>query len=354
MLAAALGFASEARTQAPAPRFRVLVIAELLDPSNADGNEIHRPYVEAAKIWLNKLGADSNFTVTYLDNPNTITDTMLSKVDLVWQMNYTPFRWNATAKAALEKYLDGGKGGWLGDHHATLYGSAVTSETWPWYFNNLIGGINYKNYISKFASGNVRLEDSTHALFKGVPTTFNVSTEEWYTWDKTPRPKVHVLANVDESSYKFVDPSQSGTKMGDHPVIWTNDNLKARNLYIFMGHHPNLFTNTAYTTLLRNAVMWVANKPAPTSVKPGNRSDEKGIAAAGRIQLGSDSRYITISAPGASLRSIDVLDASGRTLYHAAGKDLGDRVDRSHWNAGRYLVRTATETDRFSQWLELR
>jgi type 1 glutamine amidotransferase len=262
MTATLAATASIARAQAPAPRFNVLVIAELLDPRSADRDEIHRPYVEAAKTWLAKLAADSNFTVSYLESPNTITDTMLAKVDVIWQMNYTPFRWNPTAKAALEKYLDGGKGGWLGDHHASLYGPAVTNETWPWFFNNLIGGINYKNYVSKFASGTVRVEDAAHPVLKNVPANFPISTEEWYIWDRSPRARVHVLASVDESTYEFVDASQSGIRMGDHPVIWTNDKLTSRNLYIFMGHHPNLFANAAYTTLLTNAIMWLANKPA--------------------------------------------------------------------------------------------
>jgi type 1 glutamine amidotransferase len=262
MTATVAATASIAQAQAPAPRFKVLVIAELVDPRNPNENEIHRPYVEAAKAWLDKLAADSNFTVSYLESPNTITDTMLSKVNLIWQMNFTPFRWNATAKAALEKYLDGGKGGWLGDHHASLYGSAVTNETWPWFFNNLIGGISYKNYVSKFASGIVRVEDAAHPVLEGVPRNFLISTEEWYIWDRSPRARVHVLASVDESTYEFVDAYQSGIRMGDHPVIWTNDKLKARNLYIFMGHHPNLFANAAYTTLLTNSIMWLANKPA--------------------------------------------------------------------------------------------
>src|SRR5260221_8234127 len=226
--------ASVARAQAPAPRFKVLVIAEFLDPHNADGNEIHRPYVEAAKTWLAKLAADSNFPVSYLESPNTITDTMLSTVDVIWQMNYTPFRWNATAKAALEKYLDGGKGGWLGDHHASLYGSAVTDQTWPWFFDNLIGGINYKNYVSRFASGTVRVEDSAHPVLKDVPANFPISTEEWYIWDRSPRARVHVLASVDESTYEFVDASQSGIRMDDDPAIWANDKLSAGLLDHFM------------------------------------------------------------------------------------------------------------------------
>jgi type 1 glutamine amidotransferase len=84
-----------------------------------------------------------------------------------------------------------------------------------------------------------------------------VTTDEWYTWDKSPRPNVQVLANVDENSYM----PQSNVKMGDHPVVWTpNSAYKGKNLYIFVGHHPNLFQNTAYMTLLKNAIFWAGSK----------------------------------------------------------------------------------------------
>jgi uncharacterized protein len=91
---------------------------------------------------------------------------------------------------------------------------------------------------------------------KGVPESFTVSKEEWYTYDHSPRPRVHVLASVDESTYS--DPS--AVRMGDHPVIWTNERVAARNVYIFMGHGPWLFENSAYTTILRNAILWAAQK----------------------------------------------------------------------------------------------
>ena len=179
--------ASIARAQAPAPRFKVLVIAERRDPKNADKHEIHRPYVEAAKTWLATLAADSNFTVSYLESPNTITDSTLSKVDVIWQMNYTPFRWNAAAKAALERYVDSGKGGWLGGHHASLYCAAVTDETWPWFFDNLIRGINYKNYVSRFASGIVRVEDAAHPVLEGVPANFHLHRGVVHLGQRPPR-----------------------------------------------------------------------------------------------------------------------------------------------------------------------
>jgi hypothetical protein len=49
-------------------------------------------------------------------------------------------------------------------------------------------------------------------------------------------------------------------KMGDHPVIWTNENYKARNIYIFMGHHADLFDNPAFTAIFKNSIFWAARK----------------------------------------------------------------------------------------------
>lgn len=54
-------------------------------------------------------------------------------------------------------------------------------------------------------------------------------------------------------------PSTSIT-MGDHSVVWTNENYKARNIYIFMRHHPELFKNNAFTTLFHNSILWAAGQ----------------------------------------------------------------------------------------------
>jgi type 1 glutamine amidotransferase len=81
-----------------------------------------------------------------------------------------------------------------------------------------------------------------------------VKQEEWYTYNISPRPNVKVLASVDESTYS----PNSDIKMGDHPVVWTNPKVKARNVYIFMGHSPVLFQDEAYKTLFRNAIFWAA------------------------------------------------------------------------------------------------
>jgi type 1 glutamine amidotransferase len=292
---------------AAAPRFKMVVLHELGSQSNPDQ---HKPYVDACRIWLDQLAKDSNFTVAYQETPDNFTDAFLEDVAIVFQMNYPPFGWKASAAAAFQKWIESGKGSLVGVHHASLYGPAITSQTWPWY-QKLLGGINYKAYISKFASGDVRVEAPEHPIFAGVPAKFNISTEEWYTWDKSPRPNVKVLANLDEASMKFVDQSQSGTKMGDHPVVWTYEGYKGRNLYIFMGHHPNLFQpqNSAYPILLRNSLMWAANRPVSTAVAPA--ADRAHPARAAK-RLGKSG--VTFSAPSVAGEAESGRNAAGRIL----------------------------------------
>ncbi|MDB5131027.1 MAG: Trehalose utilization, partial [Mucilaginibacter sp.] len=126
---------------------------------------------------------------------------------------------------------------------------------WNW-FSQFMGNIVYKNYIPGFAKAKVNVEDAGHPLMKDVPSSFIIEKEEWYTYNKSPRPDVHVIASVDESTYQ----PDSNIKMGDHPVIWTNPNYPTRNIYIFMGHSPVLFNSEVYKTIFRNAIFWAGGR----------------------------------------------------------------------------------------------
>jgi type 1 glutamine amidotransferase len=213
----------------------------------------HVAYSKAAKLWLNKLAADSGFSVDYIQSTDSIDSAFLSKYNLFIQLDYPPYGWKKEAAKAFEDYIDQGKGGWIGFHHATLLGKFDGYPMWHW-FSKFMGSISYKNYIATFAGAKVNIENKTHPVMKGVPSSFIVKQEEWYTYNTSPRPNVKVLASVDERTYS----PNSDIKMGDHPVVWTNPKVKARNVYIFMGHSPVLFQDEAYKTLFRNAVFWAA------------------------------------------------------------------------------------------------
>jgi uncharacterized protein len=244
-----------AETVSPCRRtFRVVAIAEK--------GGIHLPFVEAAKVWLNDLAAKDCFAVDYIEDTTPINDAFLKKYNLFIQLNYPPYMWTPTAQAAFIKYIEQGRGGWIGFHHATLLGEFDGYPIWPW-FSNFMGGIRYTEYIPTFVNGSVIVEDPSHPTMAGVSSPFTIEKEEWYTWNKSPRPNVHVLASVNEKSYS----PDTAVKMGDHPVIWTNEHYKARNIYIFMGHHPELFTDPAFTTIFRNSIFWAAKKPQPHVLK---------------------------------------------------------------------------------------
>jgi len=229
------------------PRFKVLAIYE-------NGGH-HVAYSAAGREWLNKLAKDSGFVIDYVTNTDTINDSTLANYQLFIQLDYAPYNWTPAAFAAFQKYIEQGKGGWIGFHHATLLGEFDGFPMWQW-FSDFMGGIRWKDYIPGFASGKVNVEDRKHPVMKGVPASFTINKDEWYTYDKSPRPNVHVIASVDESSYT----PGTKVKMGDHPVIWTNEKMKARNIYIFMGHSPELFDNKDYTKLFTNAIFWAAGK----------------------------------------------------------------------------------------------
>lgn len=227
--------------------FHVLAMAET--------GGIHAPFVAAAKVWLAEQGAKENFTVDYIVDSKPIDDEFLSHYQVFLQLNYPPYAWTPTAMEAFKKYLIEGRGGWVGLHHASLIGDFDGYHAWPWY-QDFMGGITWKDYIPKFAAGKVVVEDRDHPIMKGIPATFVIKKEEWYTYDKSPRPGVHVIASVDESSYV----PDGKVKMGDHPVIWSSDKVKARNVYIFMGHSPVLFDDENYKAILNNAILWAAGR----------------------------------------------------------------------------------------------
>lgn len=243
-LSLAMGSTAEDLT----PRFHVIALAEV--------NSIHRPFVDAAKIWLQAQAVKNNFSVDYIENTEKIDDVFLSHYQLFIQLDYPPYRWTPRAAAAFTRYIEEGRGGWIGFHHATLLGEFDGYSMWAWFFQ-FMGGIRFKDYIPKFATATVVVEDRLHPVMKNIASSFVVEQEEWYTYDKSPRPNVHVLAHVDEATYS---PDTTIKMGGDHPVIWSNEHMKTRNVYIFMGHHPELFHNSAFTTIFHNAILWAAHQ----------------------------------------------------------------------------------------------
>ena len=215
----------------------------------------HGGFTDAGLRWLAAEGAKGNFSITEINNARNITEAYLSQFSLVIQLDFPPYTWPKEAEDAFVKCIEEGRGGWIGFHHATLLGEFDGYPMWQW-FSDFMGGVRFKNYIAPLANGTLIVEDKQHPVMKDVPASFVVPDDEWYTYDKSPRPNVHVLANVDESSYT----PASDIKMGDHPVVWVNESKKARNVYFQIGHSSKLYETEGFTTMFRNAINWTLER----------------------------------------------------------------------------------------------
>ena len=215
----------------------------------------HGGFTDAGLRWLAAEGAKGNFSITEINNARNITEAYLSQFSLVIQLDFPPYTWPKEAEDAFVKYIEEGRGGWIGFHHATLLGEFDGYPMWQW-FSDFMGGVRFKNYIAPLADGTLIVEDKQHPVMKDVPASFVVPDDEWYTYDKSPRPNVHALANVDESSYT----PASDIKMGDHPVVWVNESKKARNVYFQIGHSSKLYETEGFTTMFRNAINWTLER----------------------------------------------------------------------------------------------
>jgi type 1 glutamine amidotransferase len=238
-------FRSFGKSSTRKPAFHVLVLTER--------GGLHEGFVVAALDWLKDYSVEQNFEFTIINKADSLSEIYLSQFQVFIQLNFPPYMWSDQSKSAFIKYIEEGRGGWVGFHHASLLGEFDGYSMWDW-FSQFMGGIRFKNYIAARATATVHVEDKNHPVMKGLPETFSIPDDEWYIYDKDPRQHVHVIANVAESSYQ----PPSDIKMGDHPVIWSNEKMKARNVYFQMGHHANLFYSPEFKKMFGNSILWAA------------------------------------------------------------------------------------------------
>ena len=214
----------------------------------------HKPFTDVAVPWLDSVAFQRGFAVTDVRNAQNFSAEFLDDYDAILQLDCPPYPWPEDARQAFIDYVTKGKGGYAGFHHASLLGEFDGFPMWPW-FSEFLGGIRFRSYIAETCDGTVHVEDPEHPVFAGIDPIFTIPADEWYTYDRNPReaPYIHVLASVDEDSYT----PASSVRMGDHPVIWTNTEIPARNIYFQFGHSPKLMENEAFCHLLLNTIDWL-------------------------------------------------------------------------------------------------
>jgi len=210
----------------------------------------HIKMMAVAEPALQKMAEENNFQIDISNDTALINDHNLSEYQVFIALQQAPFDMSPEQQQSVQRFIEQGKG-WVGIHAGGLTGNffkGADKPYWQW-FENFMGGIVYSPHPA-FQRGMLIVEDPNHPVTKNLPSQFEVA-DEWYEFDKSPRPNVHVLIRADESSYHQNKP------MGDHPIVWTNEQFN-RMIYIGIGHDPYLWGDTNYVTMVKQAILWAA------------------------------------------------------------------------------------------------
>ena len=171
----------------------------------------------------------------------------LSDVRLVIWLNDQPH--TAAQRDAFRRYMEGG-GRWLGFHVA-----GFTSDAWPWYRNDFLGGGGFVASNWPALPGRVNVDDPGHPTVKNLPASFVAPINEWYSWAPSPRlnPDIKVLLTLDESNLPMG--VKNVLRGGDVPVAWTH--TRFRMLYLNYGHGDRIFTSPILTAMIDNSLAWL-------------------------------------------------------------------------------------------------
>ncbi len=224
------------------PRFKVLAFY------NKHVESAHVEFANDAIKFFKDLTVGRGFVFDTTSNMGDLNDEKIKDYQLLMMINDFPH--SASQREAFEKYMKNG-GGWFG-FHVAAYNDRTTK--WPWFVDFLGGAVFNRNNWPPMPAKLV-IDDTSHAVTKGLPPTFIAPVNEWYQWKPSPRERknIKVLATLSYDNYPF------GLKDiipgGDTPVVWTN--LDYRMIYLNMGHGPHIFTDATQNRLIISALRWV-------------------------------------------------------------------------------------------------
>jgi len=234
LLAVLLVLAGCAGAPAAAPGPRVLVFSRTAG--------FRHDSIPAGVAAVRDLGAAGGFTVDATEKAAAFTAKNLARYRAVVFLNTTGDVLDDRQQRDMERYIRGG-GGFVGVHSAT-----DTEYGWPFY-GDLVGA--YFRAHPAVQPARLVVEDRTNPATAHLGATWT-RTDEWYNFRTDPRPRVHVLLTLDESSY-------TGGSMGaDHPIAWCHPVGAGRSAYTGGGHTAATFAEPAFRAHLGGLIPYAA------------------------------------------------------------------------------------------------
>ena len=208
-------------------------------------------------VAIKKLGEENNFHVDATEDASWFTPEILARYQVVIFLSTSGDVLNDDQQTAFRNFIESGRG--LAAIHAAVAGGVATEGGWPWYGEALCARFTNHSHI---VEATVDIEDSKNPSTMGLPRHW-VRRDEWYNFISSPRGKAHILASLDETTYK------GGTMHGDHPVAWCKKMGKGRVWYTALGHTEASFTELLFLKHMLGGILEAAGvKPADFKPRP--------------------------------------------------------------------------------------
>lgn len=216
-------------------------------------NGFRHDSIPASVEALKAIAAENGWTIFETNNGAVFNDGQLARFKAVIFSNVSGNVLLPQQRAAFEHYLSVG-GGYVGIHGA----GGDPSYDWRWYVDELLHAQFIGHPINpQFQQATLRIEDRDDPATRHLGDTW-IRSDEWYSFDKSPRSRVHVLATIDETTYR---PKMFGKDLrmdGDHPIVWKHCIASGRVFYSAMGHSAESYAERPMRELLAGAIRWAA------------------------------------------------------------------------------------------------
>jgi type 1 glutamine amidotransferase len=232
------------------PEARILVFSKTLGFRHAN--------IPLGIEAINRLGVENGFAVDSTEDSGVFSPTNLARYKAVVFLSATGDVLNDEQEKAFRDYVLGG-GGFVGIHGA-LFGPSACEEHWAWYGELCCAS--FKDH-SAVVAARVNIEDGTNPSTSELPARW-LRTDEWYNYDGTPRGRAHVLATVDEATYK------GGAVGEDHPIAWCRRVGHGIIWYTAMGHTDESFRDPLFLKHICGGIQ-VAAGIKPCDLAPNQR-----------------------------------------------------------------------------------
>jgi len=217
------------------------------------------PSVDAAHAAFVAIAQRRDWALVTTEKGGAFNPATLGKFDVVIWNNISGDVLTLSQRAAFKSWLERG-GAFVGVHGSA--GDPV--YFWDWYADVLLGARFAGHPMNpQFQEARIAIADPASPVAKGLPSAWKM-TDEWYSFRTNPRAAgAHVIATLDETSYKPDGIQGQDLRMGaDHPIVWTNCIGRGRMFYSAIGHRPEMYSDSRYVTMLENAVKWAAQPAA--------------------------------------------------------------------------------------------